>query len=297
MKRQKTNIYNLKSQGKFKRKKRRRVNLKRFIISMSIICVVFIMFLYGTYKGVSAIIRPHNKIDAQKIEKINSQKDLDNEKRNLGLDPVSVQEVNIKKILIEKDAINWQELSKKDFKTFFKGDVFLGDSITDALGFFGIIQKKSVVSSIGVTLHKAQKNLVPLIAQKKPKRIFVLLGVNDMDEYVTDKIFKERYLKLITLLKQKSPNSKIYIESILPVDDKVTKKVVNSNIARPNNEKIEKFNEVLKEVAQESGCYYLDLNKNLKIHTEGMYLKDGIHFKKEFHYLWLDLIQKEIIKN
>lgn len=297
MKRQKTNIYNLKSQGKFKRKKRRRVNLKRFIISMSIICVVFIMFLYGTYKGVSAIIRPHNKIDAQKIEKINSQKDLDNEKRNLGLDPVSVQEVNIKKILIEKDAINWQKLSKKDFKTFFKGDVFLGDSITDALGFFGIIQKKSVVSSIGVTLHKAQKNLVPLIAQKKPKRIFVLLGVNDMDEYVTDKIFKERYLKLITLLKQKSPNSKIYIESILPVDDKVTKKVVNSNIARPNNEKIEKFNEVLKEVAQESGCYYLDLNKNLKIHTEGMYLKDGIHFKKEFHYLWLDLIQKEIIKN
>lgn len=174
--------------------------------------------------------------------------------------------------------------AKRDYKSIFNGDVFVGDSISDGLAYYDLIDSSNVIAKLGFTLLKAE-NEVDKIASLKPKNIYILFGANDMDAKLSSEMFTQRYEKFIKNIKAKSPNSKIYIQSILPVSDKAVKSKPYLNSARINE-----FNNALKKMAKKEDINYVNVASVLKDANVDLHEGDGIHFKYQFYILWLNYL-------
>ena len=89
---------------------------------------------------------------------------------------------------------------------------------------------------------------------KKPKYLVISLGTNGVAT-LSESGFKYCYNKLITAIKQASPDTKIIVQSIYPVTSWYT---------GFTNEKINAANEWLLELAEEAGVKYVDTASVLK---------------------------------
>lgn len=164
--------------------------------------------------------------------------------------------------------------------------LFLGDSITDFYDLGKYYPKLPVVNSgiSGNTTEDILKDMKERVYRYNPSKIFLLIGTNDLvkDKSVEDIV--SNITEIITKIQKNRPYSKIYLESILPVnhsdDDKIDADMVNE---KRSNEKIRKINTKLKNVAQEKEVTYIDLytaladdNQELKLEytNEGLHLSD-----------------------
>lgn len=190
--------------------------------------------------------------------------------------------------VVEKTEDKKIEDERIEYQKIFQDDLFIGDSITESLAFYEFIDDTNVLSHLGLTLAKAQKDLAK-VEKQKPRNIYILFGANDLDGVLTDERFIENYKGLIEKIKEKSPSSAIYVQSILPVAEKIQKEKEFLNEAR-----LTQLNAKLEEMAKEESMNYLDIRRALKGCDEKIYEKDGIHFKCRFNPLWLDYIRENL---
>ncbi|WP_282124744.1 GDSL-type esterase/lipase family protein [Algibacter mikhailovii] len=110
----------------------------------------------------------------------------------------------------------------------------------------------------GETTQGLYKNLY-LALNRNPKKIFLLIGVNDILKGISNEIILKNYRSIINRILQNAPHCQLYICNILPLGK------VNDHIIILN-ERIEQF-------AKRYDLYYIDLY--------GRFGKGGI-LKKEF---------------
>lgn len=179
-------------------------------------------------------------------------------------------------------------VGKMDYKTIFKDSVFVGDSITEGLSYYQFLNDDNVNAKIGLSLYKA-KTYLDKVNKLKPKNVFILFGANDMEGGLKCETFISRYKELIKAIKNISPDSNIYVQSILPVTAKV-------EIKKPNlsNKKIKEFNTALMAMAEENSCSYINIASVLDNSEKELHEPDGIHFKKQFYGLWLQYVNDNI---
>lgn len=88
------------------------------------------------------------------------------------------------------------------------------------------------------------------------------------------------------------PSARIYIQSILPVDNNMSMGFVC------NNEKILKSNEIIKRIACKHQCVYVDLHrlyvKDNKMNSE--LTSDGVHLLSESYDRWAAIIEPYIME-
>ena len=123
----------------------------------------------------------------------------------------------------------------------------------------------------------------------EPKSIFIMIGVNDLfNLYYRKEIPSPDYvinnlLKITTLLHEKLPNTKLYLQTLLPTARDFI------------NEKIDIVNASIR-IHQSDGTYSLiDLNPHFAtddglINTSLTY--DGTHLNSKGYLLWSELIMK-----
>lgn len=117
------------------------------------------------------------------------------------------------------------------------------------------------------------------IIENSPKYLFLSYGANDLEMWVGDVTsFIKYYKNKIIYLREILPNTKIIINSILPVRDDVVK----SDIAFTYQEL---FNEELKKLAQQEKVQFLENSQFLK-EKENPFTTDGIHPQPYFFHLW-----------
>ena len=169
---------------------------------------------------------------------------------------------------------------KIDYKIIFKGDIFWGDSIVEALSEYEYLNNYSVVAKKGKDVLKAREDINTII-KLSPERLFILLGMNDLLVFEDLSSFIDNYR-----VKEGSPNTKIYINSILPVMDKVSSK-------NPlyKKERIIEANKRLNELAINEGATFVDIRYIIE-ENKMLYEPDGIHVKSSFYPKWLN----ELIK-
>lgn len=113
--------------------------------------------------------------------------------------------------------------------------------------------------------------------QVKPEYMVLTVGLNNGVPFLDEGEFKLCYRKLIGAIMAASPNTKIMLQSIYPVASNNTKESIT-------NEKIDRANGWIKELAEEYNIKYLNTNPSLK-DADG-YLKmsyqngDGIHLNR-----------------
>src|SRR5690606_40081866 len=86
------------------------------------------------------------------------------------------------------------------------------------------------------------------ILRHQPKKIFLMIGVNDLKRNVPTEYIIANYHKIVARIQKDSPKTKIYLNSILPINEtkliEAFKSVKNADIAT--------LNVALKKISQEN---------------------------------------------
>ncbi len=168
--------------------------------------------------------------------------------------------------------------------------VFIGNSITDS-GEWSDIFNDIHVSNMGISgdISAGIINRLPDIIERKPKKIFLMIGTNDLARNISPDSLIKNINMISKYIKEKAPDAKLYIQSILPVSDHYKKFSGHTK----NNAIIVRVNQILSENATKLGYTYVDLHSKF-IDKEGKLRNDlsndGLHLVGEGYQLWKHLL-------
>ena len=223
------------------------------------------------------IIDNNNKENIDVSQGINILKDLENR-------DVTVVKSEIDQFISQTFVEENNDFSNLTYSQRFANSVIMGDSLAEGFSDYGIIDKSNVIANKGMVVSKAGEEVSKAIS-KNPENIFISLGTNDIGYYNgNSEKFLNYYRQLINQIKENLPNTKIYINCIMPVEEKAIEK--NTYLIH-----IDDFNTGLKNLCTETGATYID-NSVLIEGVENIYQSDGIHFKYEFYPLWIENMAK-----
>ncbi len=156
-----------------------------------------------------------------------------------------------------------------------KDIVFLGDSQTNGCEWHELL---------------GMKNRVDPIVEGQPAKVFILGGVNDISHDLTPDSLCTSMEKLIVKIKQGSPRTKIYLQSLLPIDNSFGRyrKMVGKE------QVIVETNRLYKEMAERHGVTWIDLYSKMVDPATGSMRKgltnDGLHLLGAGYLVWRDAV-------
>lgn len=167
---------------------------------------------------------------------------------------------------------------------------FVGNSITDGGEWSELFSDKRVKNrGISGDISAGVLNRIDEISDRKPSKVFLLIGINDLSRNIpTDSILKN-ITKIVSYLKQESPSTKLYVQSILPVNDFYKKFESHTR----KGEQIKQLNTNLKQNATTYHYTYIDLHSSF-CDEDGKLIKeftnDGLHLKGDGYLKWKHLV-------
>ena len=190
--------------------------------------------------------------------------------------------------------------------TYFDSAVFLGDSRTEGLSLYSGLKTGYFYTAVGATVESvfSKKNFeteggekVPLldaVAEQDCDKIYIMLGINELG-WSKVKTFHDQYAKLIDRVREDHPEAKIVLQSIPPVSAKQEAKKTYVN-----NDRISDYNEVIRTLAEEKECYFLDVAACLS-DGNGLLPKDlnfdGIHLNPAGCKVWLNYLRTHSLED
>ncbi len=175
--------------------------------------------------------------------------------------------------------------------------VFLGDSITDEGEWIELLSNPRIQNNIqnrgisGDTTTRILRRL-DIILESKPRQIFLMVGINDLvnAEKSIDEI-AAGYKEILMQFQTKIPNTAIFVQSVLPVNNQVY-------IFWHDNQSVISLNFNLKALAQEFSYQYIDIFSNL-LDSQGQldakYTTDGLHLNGQAYLVWKATIEEYIL--
>jgi len=171
--------------------------------------------------------------------------------------------------------------------------IFLGNSITDGAEWSELIQNPHIKNR-GISGDTSEGVLFRLyqVTRVQPAKVFLLIGINDLSKNISPDTVFINICKIVSQISSKSPKTKIYVQSILPVNN--TFKTFGSHTSR--TPQVKDLNERLKNICPKLGATYVDLFTELKNPNDDllnpMYTNDGLHLMGEGYMAWVKVIQR-----
>ncbi|MCK3684728.1 GDSL-type esterase/lipase family protein [Maribellus sp. YY47] len=170
--------------------------------------------------------------------------------------------------------------------------VFLGNSITDGAEWNELFDHPNIKNR-GISGDITQGILDRLnpIVSGKPAKLFLMIGINDMSRSIGQDTIVDNIAKIIDEFQTKSPDTKIYLQSILPVNDNFT----NYKKHAACQKQVPEINKELKKLAAKRKITYIDLfphfTNETGIQLNEKYTNDGLHLMGDGYLVWVDLIK------
>ncbi len=172
--------------------------------------------------------------------------------------------------------------------------VFLGDSITDGCNWTELLQDLRIKNR-GISGDTTDGILDRLdeITESNPLKIFLMIGINDLADGKSIEYTTNNIKRIIKTINKNSPETQIYIESILPVNSDFGQFKNHTN----KTTEIILINNALQKYARAQGITYIDLfslfaTKENKLNPE--YTNEGLHLTGAGYLLWKSAIEKFI---
>lgn len=175
-------------------------------------------------------------------------------------------------------------------------DLFIGDSITEGLDlnyFFG--DSTMINMGIGGDFTEGILRRLEPVARIQPKRIFLLIGINDVLKRLHVEGICERQKEIVQALQKASPQSAIYIQSVLPIhSDYRVKEGLKRITTEHVLEEIQTINTTLEETCRAAGVTFIDLypaftDSRGQLQSELTY--DGLHLNNNGNQVWTTLLR------
>jgi len=134
-------------------------------------------------------------------------------------------------------------------------------------------------------------NRLDEVTEGQPAKVFILIGINDVALGIPDSITSANHRRMVEYIKAHSPLTKIYLQTLLPVNKDFGKHPAHYN----KDEKIIRINENLKKLAKEEGVELIDLySKFLDSDNKliAKYTYDGLHLTAEGYQHWAEVLKE-----
>ena len=173
--------------------------------------------------------------------------------------------------------------------------IFLGNSITDGAEWSELFSGTSVLNR-GISGDRTLGilNRLDEVTQRKPSKLFLLIGTNDLAGNVPVQEVVDNTLLIAKIVKKESPGTKLYIQSILPVSDHYNLFPGHAK----NGGKILSVNKALQENAERYHYSFIDIHSPF-VDNEGKFKKeftnDGLHLNGKAYEYWKHLIAPYVL--
>lgn len=252
-----------------KRTKNKRQNNEDIVLRMAIIFVVVLFLLGAVIVGLRSMNpRPDITKGVAKLEEFNKVKVSEVEKEVTALE--------------EAEAAELEARSKRPNSEKFENTLILGDFTAQGVYEQEVLGESFVLAKESSCVHDLEgtgvtENLEEAAA-KNPEVLFLLLGVNDAAlENGSADIFEEDYAAFLEQVKEKLPDTRIYVNSILPVQQKA----VNEAEGLAD---IPEYNKRLQDVCKMAGVVFVD---NSDLVKEDCYKDDGKRMRQRYYTAWI----------
>jgi lysophospholipase L1-like esterase len=168
--------------------------------------------------------------------------------------------------------------------------VMLGNSITALCEWSELFENPNIINR-GIVGDGTEDILarLPQITNYHPHKIFLLIGVNDLIFHPVPNILSN-YEAIVIQIKQLTPDSKLYLESVLPIHNSLRRSGLR-------NEAIIELNQGIQKIAAKYQLPYLDLHHKM-IDADGALQanlsKDGIHLNAAGYQIFKEILKKYI---
>ena len=123
-----------------------------------------------------------------------------------------------------------------------------------------------------------------LVFKYYPKKLILLIGTNDLVHEKDTKYIIENIKKIVEEIKKKRPYTKIYIESLYPINNTNDSKISHDMVGVRKNEDIQEINKNIKNYCSNNNFTYIDMHKELLDNDGNLkleYTKEGLHMSDE----------------
>lgn len=182
--------------------------------------------------------------------------------------------------------------------------VFLGNSLTEGGGWSeyfqniseklakkgGAIRNRGIVGDDAVGMYERLHQILP----GKPRKMFLLVGVNDISHNISADSVLVLVDKVIGKIKNESPKTKLYLQSLLPINSQKNKYKTMTGKAQI----IKEVNAGLEQLAKKYKISYIELYNHFtapgSIELRENLTSDGLHINSEGYEIWVREIKKYV---
>lgn len=171
--------------------------------------------------------------------------------------------------------------------------IFLGNSITEFGDWKKLLNDTTVINR-GIAADNTFGVLERLndIILRQPRKLFLKVGINDIQQGIPVDIIAKNIFLIVERVKAKSPQTEIYVHSVLPTNDNVKNEYPQ---AFNKSVQINSVNDLLKQQAKKNHFTYVDLNKELSDKDGKLNVKyadpDGLHLNEVGYQVWVNLLR------
>jgi CubicO group peptidase (beta-lactamase class C family)/lysophospholipase L1-like esterase len=177
-----------------------------------------------------------------------------------------------------------------------KDIVMLGNSLTEGGGDWGKRLGKDNVINRGISGDEVMGvyDRLHQILPGKPAKLFLLIGVNDVSHDLSTDSIVYRIDQTLTRIQKESPDTKVYLQSLLPIDESFNryKRLANKTYQIPE------INARLEALAKEKKITFINLyplftEKGTNVLRKEL-TNDGLHLNDKGYQIWVDAIKKKM---
>lgn len=172
-----------------------------------------------------------------------------------------------------------------------KDIIFLGNSITDGVDWVELVQNPRAKNrGISGDITYGVLERLDEVIEGKPAKVFILIGINDISRNIPDALILKNYQRMVSRIKKGSPKTKIYLQTLLPV---------NSSFGKfPNHYNKEvhllAVNQGLRELAAREQVALIDLYPAFLDSDKRLvaaYTHDGLHLTAAGYRKWAEVLR------
>lgn len=171
-----------------------------------------------------------------------------------------------------------------------KDILFVGNSITDG-GEWHELFNNPHIKNRGISGDTTQGvfDRLDAIVKGEPGKIFLMIGINNVPQNESADTIAAGIRRIIRKIKITSPQTQIYVQSLLPVTTYYNKFHEHTS----HWKEIPEINQKVQEVAQQEQVQYIDLFSHFADENGQMqkqYTNDGLHLLGKGYLLWKKII-------
>lgn len=169
--------------------------------------------------------------------------------------------------------------------------VMFGNSLTQG-GEWSQITNNPKVLNRGIVgdIIQGLVDRIDNVVDGHPKKIFLLIGANDVSHDLTADSIATATINLVKLIRERTPQTKLYVQSLLPINNSFGRYRLMKNkeqVIRDINTKVQSQVEAMGIPFINLYPYFCDANENLRAD----WTNDGLHLRGEGYDQWYAIIK------